>query len=57
MAFLTSPEREGTALRVTIDYDYPTTALTRLLGAVFGRMYAGWCTRQMVGDAGAVQVR
>ena len=42
MAFLTSPEREGTALRVTIDYDYPTTALTRLLGAVFGRMYAGW---------------
>lgn len=51
MAFLTSAEREGTALRVTIDYNRPVSAVSRLLAAFFGRMYARWCTRQMVSDA------
>jgi hypothetical protein len=51
MAFLTSADGEGTALRVTIDYDHPTSTLSRLLGGFFGITYARWCTRQMVTDA------
>jgi hypothetical protein len=51
MAFLTSAEREGTTLRVTIDYNRPVSAVSRLLAALFGRMYARWCTSQMVRDA------
>jgi hypothetical protein len=34
-----------------IDYDLPTRGLSRILGRLFGRMYAKWCTRQMVRDA------
>ena len=51
MAFTTSPERDGTSLRVTIDYDSPTSFFSRILAALFGRVYARWCTRQMVSDA------
>ena len=51
MAFLTSAEGDGTKLRVAIDYNHPTSAFTRLLGVLFGRVYARWCTRQMVADA------
>lgn len=41
----------GTTLRVYIRYDLPAGGLTRLLGRVFGGLYATWCTRQMVVDA------
>ena len=51
IAFLTSADRKGTALRVTIDYNRPESAASRLLAALFGRMYARWCTSQMVSDA------
>lgn len=51
MGFFTSAERDGTTLRVVIDYNHPTPAFTRLLGVLFGRMYARWCTSQMVNDA------
>ena len=51
MAFSTDAERDGTKLRVTIDYNHPTSAFTRFLGVLFGRIYTRWCTRQMVADA------
>ena len=51
MAFMTTPRDEGTQLRVTIDYNRPRSMPARLLGILFGRMYARWCTSQMVGDA------
>ena len=41
----------GTTLRVYIRYDLPAGGFTRLLGRMFGGLYAAWCTRQMVVDA------
>ncbi len=38
-------------LRVAIDYEMPTRGISRVLGRLFGRSYAQWCTRQMVRDA------
>lgn len=43
--------REGTRLRVFIDYDLPEKAPARWLGYLFADIYARWCTRRMVGDA------
>jgi hypothetical protein len=51
MAFSATALRDGTELRVTIDYNRPTSPFPRLLGVLFGRMYARWCTSQMVSDA------
>lgn len=51
MGFDLSAEGAGTRARVVIDYELPTRGLPRILGLLFGRMYAKWCTRQMVGDA------
>jgi hypothetical protein len=51
MGFELSPATHGVRLRVTIDYEWPTKRIQRLLGRLFGRMYAKWCTRQMVQDA------
>ena len=51
MAFHTTPDSDGTQLRVTIDYNHPASAFPRLLGVLFGGMYARWCTSQMVSDA------
>lgn len=53
MTLLTTPENHGTRVRVAIDYDPPKPALSCIVGALFGRMYARWCVRQMVKDAGA----
>ncbi|AWC23703.1 hypothetical protein ASC75_08055 [Aminobacter sp. DSM 101952] len=52
MGFELAPTAEaGTILRVYIRYDLPAGGFTRLLGRVFGGIYAAWCTRQMVVDA------
>ena len=51
MAFSTTAVRDGTELRVSIDYNRPTSPFPRFLGVLFGRMYARWCTSQMVSDA------
>ena len=51
MLFSTSAVRDGTQLRVAIDYNRPTSPFPRLLGILFGPMYARWCTSQMVSDA------
>ena len=41
----------GVQLCVLIDYDLPAHGLPKILGRLFGRTYAKWCTRQMVRDA------
>ncbi len=40
---------EGTNLTVFIDYDLPSSFGGKLLGLLFGRMYAKWCVKQMIG--------
>jgi hypothetical protein len=40
-----------TSLRVAIDYNLPAQGLSWLLGLLFGRSYAKWCTRQMIKEA------
>ena len=51
MRFDLRPEGTSSQLRVAIDYDFPANGISRLLGRLFGRSYAKWCTRQMVRDA------
>lgn len=51
MGFVLIPEGSASNLRVYIRYDLPKAGLPWLLGRLFGRVYAGWCTRQMVSDA------
>jgi hypothetical protein len=40
-------------LTVLINYQLPTSWMPRLLGLLFGRAYARWCTRRMAEDARA----
>lgn len=51
MGFEITPAADRVMLRVAIDYDLPEKGVARMLGALFGRSYAAWCTGQMVGDA------
>ena len=52
MGFALSKGASGQSqLTVHIDYELPQRGLPSLLGRLFGRMYAKWCTRQMVVDA------
>ena len=51
MGFELSPLRNGSMLRVFIEYALPQSVPARWLGGLFGRYYARWCTRQMVDDA------
>jgi hypothetical protein len=46
-----SPSGTGSHLRVYIRYDLPRAWFPRLLGRLFGRAYARWCTSKMVDDA------
>ena len=51
MGFELMPYGTTAQLRVAIDYELPANGIPRLLGRLFGRSYAKWCTRQMVRDA------
>jgi len=51
MGFQITPERNGSRLRVFIDYDLPTGWATYWLGVLFGGVYANWCVAQMLSDA------
>jgi hypothetical protein len=51
MGFDISETPNGSQLRVFIDYELPTRGVAKIFGRLFGRMYAKWCTRQMVQDA------
>ena len=39
------------SLRVSIEYALPRGRPARWFGFLFGRQYAGWCTRRMANDA------
>ncbi len=47
LGFEISPHEANSDLRVYIDYDLPKSAKARLLGVMFGGMYAKWCVGQM----------
>jgi hypothetical protein len=53
MGFTITPTKEGCTLRIFIDYDIPKRGLTRILGLVFGPLYARWCVGSMLRDARA----
>jgi hypothetical protein len=51
MSFDVTSSGPSAQLRVAIDYDLPANGLGRILGSLFGRLYARWCVRQMTEDA------
>ncbi len=51
MGFTISPHGDRSRLVVSIDYRRPSRGFARWLAFLFGRAYAGWCTRRMATDA------
>jgi len=51
MGFSLDPVPQGARLEVFIDYARPTGVPGRLLGWLFGGLYARWCVRSMVATA------
>ena len=51
MGFSVSARQGGSLLRVFIDYSPPGAGAARVLGQLFGKSYARWCTQRMVRDA------
>lgn len=51
MGFEISASGAASRLRVFIDYGYPATIAGKLLGPLFGSMYARWCVNRMAKDA------
>ena len=51
MGFFIRPLPHGSALTVFIDFALPDGGVSRVLGRLFGRVYARWCTNTMAGDA------
>lgn len=47
MSLEIKPERGGSKLIVSIDYELPMSHQTRWLGLLFGGVYAKWCVRQI----------
>ena len=45
-----TPENGKSRLTEYIDYDLPNSFSSRLLGLLFGDVYAKWCVRQMIHD-------
>jgi hypothetical protein len=54
MGFEVTPCESGALIHVSIDYELPSHGVSRLLGYLFGRLYAKWWPRQMVLDARAI---
>lgn len=48
MGFGVEPLGTGSRVRIWIDYRLPPGGLARWLGAAVGRLYARWCTQQML---------
>ena len=46
-----TPQADGSQLRVFIEYARPRAGIPSVLGLLFGKVYARWCTGQMVTDA------
>ncbi|THK39177.1 SRPBCC family protein [Ensifer sp. MPMI2T] len=51
MGFEIAASGQFCRLRVFIDYDYPNSVAGRMLGALFGPIYARWCVNRMAKDA------
>ena len=51
MGFSIFHRHDGSLLRVSIDYSAPNKGVSRLLGRLFGKSYARWCTNRMARDA------
>ena len=51
MGFSLVSRQGGSLLRVLIDYSPPDAGVSRVLGRVFGKAYARWCTNRMARDA------
>lgn len=51
MGFTIESQSSGSHLVVFIDYRLPQRGLPQVLGFLFGRFYAAWCTRRMSADA------
>lgn len=54
MGFTISPRLDQSHLAVFIDYRLPPRGIPYLLGLLFGRAYAAWCTRRIATDATAM---
>lgn len=50
LGFEIKPKAERSKLTVYIDYNFPKSLFTKLLGLLFGSMYAKWCVKQMVNE-------
>jgi len=48
MGFDVREARGGGRVRIWIDYDLPPRGIARWLGRLLGRVYAKWCTGQML---------
>jgi hypothetical protein len=57
MGFEIAAAAQGAKLRVFIDYRIPGSGAAWLLGTIFGRSYARWCTEKMAADAARHFVR
>ena len=53
MGFELAPGDNFTKLRVFIDYNIPKNGFGYILGILFGKFYARWCTEKMAKDAAA----
>lgn len=51
MGFEISSANAASALRVFIDYQWPSGVIGRVLGALFAPFYARWCVSRMAKDA------
>lgn len=51
MGFEIRPSGNSSRLLVFIDYDFPSSAAGRIVGAMFGPIYARWCINRMAKDA------
>lgn len=51
MGFELTPQDNGSMLRVFIAYALPKSIMGHWLGRVFGKIYAKWCTQEMVSSA------
>jgi hypothetical protein len=57
MGFTISPSAGRMRLVVFIDYQLPPRGAANVLGRLFGRGYAAWCTQRMTSDAQAAALR
>ena len=48
LGFEIAEENDGSNFKVFINYNLPETGFSKLLGYLFGRIYAKWCVHQMI---------